>query len=349
MRAMSHRFHGLGKNLLLMVASLTVFIGLVEVTLRVTGIQSTKRTPSPLLAKPYLQNSDIPGLGYELVPGFDDSAHFQDVTINSLGFRGPELDDAKSTFAVIGDSIAFGYGVDDTETLPQRLRDAFVDYNVVNAGTPGYNLLQEALVYEHRVAALRPEALILVFYWNDLNHDKYPPYVDDLGVLRPHGWTPADIECRPLDRGIMNYLPGKCWLDLYSTFYLALKKVINLRYSQQKAASDRQNAQQGALEDPVTPEQIDAYATELDQLISVLPEDLPRLFVIWPDRYIHDVSLPLLMAAAESRGFTVVNLYESIGNDFEVLSWDYTHPNGNALLEASGEVVEALRSIISVN
>lgn len=334
------------KNLLinigLLVASVIVFLGGVEICLRVSGLMSTQSEPSRLFAKPYLQNSIHPEIGYELKPGFEGWAHFSTVTTNSLGFRSPELDSDKPSMAILGDSMVFGYGVEDDETLSAYLQSVFPSYNVINAGVPGYDLEQETATYEYKIAPLRPELLILVFYFNDFI-DSGRSWVDEDGILRPEGWTPEQRECQPIEGGLMGLIPGKCWLDLHSAFYLAVKKTINLRTSIKEADEDREKAKESQSEDPVKENDLRIYASDLQKLASLLPADLPRLFVVWPDRYFHADSIPKLTKIAEDRGFTVMDLYEVIGNDAEVLSWDYTHPAPSTLLKAAKSISEVIR------
>ena len=88
-----------------------------------------------------------------------------DVHISSSGFRGDEINIPKpeNTFRIlnIGDSVAFGWEVNEVDTygkqLEQMLNDQNdgINYEVINAGVPGWNikmerdfLLQEGIQYE---------------------------------------------------------------------------------------------------------------------------------------------------------------------------------------------------------
>lgn len=92
------------------------------------------------------QESDNPAIGHVHKP--NEAARLQgvDIRINSLGLRGPELSSApglKHRVAVVGDSVALGWGVKESETLSSQLgRRLGAEYEVVNAGVGNMNLAQ---------------------------------------------------------------------------------------------------------------------------------------------------------------------------------------------------------------
>jgi hypothetical protein len=113
---------------------------------------------------------------YELRPGFRGLYAGVPISINSQGFRGRELsveDDASALrIVVVGDSIAFGQGVSEQETLSEQLGDRLrrklsVPVEAVNLGVPGYDTCQEHLRFERYGLPLRPRAVLLVYYEND--------------------------------------------------------------------------------------------------------------------------------------------------------------------------------------
>src|SRR3990167_8578925 len=99
-------------NLSLLFATILFFFGGIEVTLRVTGMVSVKPNPPKIY-----QNSTNPEISYELKPNISERAYRSIVTTNSLGFRSPEIDPNKPLLAFLGDSITFGYGLNDDETI----------------------------------------------------------------------------------------------------------------------------------------------------------------------------------------------------------------------------------------
>jgi lysophospholipase L1-like esterase len=99
-------------------------------------------------------------------------------TINSLGLRGAEPARPKPAsifrILVMGDSLTFGWGVNDDETFCQQLQSSLIDglparrVEVVNAGVSGYATNQEAALLERLAPELQPDLILLGFYWNDL-------------------------------------------------------------------------------------------------------------------------------------------------------------------------------------
>jgi hypothetical protein len=95
------------------------------------------------------------------------------VTINSLGFRGPELR-ASPAYRIIfiGDSIVFDGGVDLPETFlaiaERDLRAEGLDVEIVNAGTTDVGIDQHLRQVEGgRFDALEPDLIVVGVYLND--------------------------------------------------------------------------------------------------------------------------------------------------------------------------------------
>lgn len=64
---------------------------------------------------------------YYPVPNRSYRRFGQRIEINSMGMRGPQVDPARidrsRSFAMFGDSIVFGYGLDQSDTVPMRLQE----------------------------------------------------------------------------------------------------------------------------------------------------------------------------------------------------------------------------------
>ena len=317
-----------------------IFFLVIEFGLRSTGLQTVAPNPPKIY-----QTSRDPRISYELIPNIQEKAFRNIVTTDSLGFRTNgergTKNQERGTIAMLGDSITFGYGVADSETLPAQIAALLPEYQVLNGAVPGYQLIQQTATYETKIAPLEPAALILVFFFNDFTSKT--AWLDDTGILRDEGWVPAEQTCDPITTGILGYLPGKCWLDQHSAFYKAFKKLVNMRYMNEQLAEARVASQQNPEADDVTPEQLETYATQLDDLVVLLPADLPRLFVIWPDRKVRAVSRPVLRTIAEERGFTVVDLYDTFGNEVETLGWDTVHPSPQAIAKAAKIIAQEIK------
>jgi lysophospholipase L1-like esterase len=94
-------------------------------------------------------------------------------TTNGEGLRGHEVsrDKPRGVRRVVGlgDSVAFGWGVDDEQTflslLESRLRGDGVE--ALNFGVPGYNTPQEVAVFRTKAASFQPDVVLLTYCMND--------------------------------------------------------------------------------------------------------------------------------------------------------------------------------------
>ncbi|MDO8648427.1 MAG: GDSL-type esterase/lipase family protein [Candidatus Peregrinibacteria bacterium] len=321
-------------NVSLLLATIAIFFGGIEFALRVTGLQTTKPNPPKIY-----QSSAIPDIRYELKPSISERAYRSTVTTNSLGFRGPELQEGKQLIAMLGDSITFGYGLEDDQTLPAHLQALLPEFNVLNTASPGYNLTQQTAVFREKVKKLNPTTLVLIFHFNDLEESGIA-HLDEQGILRPEGWTLEEEQCSPIKTGLMAYVPGKCWLDLRSAFYRAVKKFVTAQQGKRDLQEQEATAQENAFSENMKAESLKAYGETLAKLTALLPRDLPRLFVIWPERNLHFTAREQLKSLVEAQGFRVLDLYEVFGNDAETLSWDTVHPSAETA-EHGADIIKA--------
>lgn len=116
-------------------------------------------------------------------------------TTNSHGMRdvarSEARTDGKRRVAVLGDSFAEGYLVDDADTLSQAMeREVFGGRaEVLNFGTSGYfGTTQQWLLYEHLAKRFQPDVVVVAFlnendlfdvswrYWQD-RPPRYRPYL----------------------------------------------------------------------------------------------------------------------------------------------------------------------------
>lgn len=103
-----------------------------------------------------------------------------EVSTNSAGIRDREvaLVSPADTIRVLtmGDSHTFGYGVKNEDTWPRQLARELsgsraVDgrqFEVINGGIEGLSLQQELQFFKEKLSRLRPDHLILAYYWNDM-------------------------------------------------------------------------------------------------------------------------------------------------------------------------------------
>ena len=324
-------------NIGLLIASVVLFLGGIELFLRLTGLQTTAPT-APLI---YQRNPD-PLISYELKPGMVNVPGFRDrVTTDAHGFRSPAINQSKPTIVLLGDSVTFGYGVENNQTLAAHLSRAFPLFNVVNTGVPGYGLTQEVETYEKKLAPLKPSVLILVFFIGDFG--RQIAWLDSQDILRVPGWKPDQSRCAPIEQGILAFIPGKCWLDAHSALYKLLEKFVTRRAVQQDLAAGQHQALQNVYQETVTPQEMAESRKEFEPLQSMLSPTLPRLFVLWPDRDIHLEARTFLRQLALSHGWKFLDLYEFFGNRMETLPGDSIHPSVQSIEEAASIMANTLK------
>lgn len=202
------------------------------------------------------QASDNPVLAVEFTPGFTGRAYGQPVRINSLGFRGGEIDraPAEGVFRIlcVGDSFTYGMGVGEEEAWPAALGrvleppPGFDRVEVINTGVPGYNLWQGIEVIRTWTPELKPHRIVFALVTNDLE----PAFYVKDGYLhvpgRTYSWK----------------IPGKRWLQTRSYLY----QFLSFKYSQLIMA--RVGYEEWAT--PSDPEQLMAYRAAREHGVEAL-------------------------------------------------------------------------------
>jgi hypothetical protein len=86
--------------------------------------------------------------------------------------------EAKMTLVFMGDSVTFGYGVDDDQSWVSLVARGLPGVHVINAGVSGFNSTNGL-----RTLALYPDAQALVYLI--INNDAYPENRPNFGQLHP--------------------------------------------------------------------------------------------------------------------------------------------------------------------
>lgn len=201
------------RGLLLALGSLAA-AGMAELLLRVGD---KKEDPRRYVA---FRKSQTPGLDYEFAPGVRVPWGDREIRTNPQGFRGPDFAEVGGEWpriAVIGDSIAAGYGVAEDEALPYRMaalmREQGLHGEVLGFGVPGYNIQRIALLWEKKVQPYHPAAVVYAMCLNDARPELT---LGPQGVLLAAGTVELSPErARP---GRLP-LPGKDWLRKHSLLY----------------------------------------------------------------------------------------------------------------------------------
>lgn len=93
------------------------------------------------------------------------------IRINSQGFRGAEWPPATPDgrrILLLGDSVAFGWGVEEEETMARRIEALDPSWTVLNAAVAGYGTDQQLLLLRQLLPRVAPDLVIHVFWHNDL-------------------------------------------------------------------------------------------------------------------------------------------------------------------------------------
>jgi hypothetical protein len=127
--------------------------------------------------------------GWEPRPGFAARIEGMRTTIDGRGARGPEADDEAADsrrILMLGDSIAFGWGVHDEETFAALL-DSGARTSVLNLAVEGYGLDQTLLRFEREGASFRPHVIVLSFcVANDFVDTALPAFLYDGLTPKPY-------------------------------------------------------------------------------------------------------------------------------------------------------------------
>jgi lysophospholipase L1-like esterase len=158
------------KRLLLMVGSALFASLLAEFMARLIFPEWAPRTA---LITDFWQYD--PRYGWSHVPGasgkFKSFGIDTTITINRKGFRGPEIEYARSgvlnRVLVIGDSLVWGFGVDFKDMFTSQLETSLSNTEVVNLGVSGYSTDQELLLYQDEGHKYEPDVVTVVVAAND--------------------------------------------------------------------------------------------------------------------------------------------------------------------------------------
>ena len=115
---------------------------------------------------------------YRLRPGVDTKFMGVNVKTNSFGMRGPEttLEKPPGTYriALLGDSFAFGWGVEQDKMFAKVAEDTLNSkltnepkVEILNFGTPGYSTFQETALFREEGLRYKPDAVLVYFVEND--------------------------------------------------------------------------------------------------------------------------------------------------------------------------------------
>jgi lysophospholipase L1-like esterase len=117
--------------------------------------------------------ADNPEVGHEHRPGVSARLMSVDVAINHLGLRNAEVGEKRNgttRILMLGDSVTFGWGVPQDQTMSAVLGRRLAEsrpVEVINTGVGNYNTAMEVAYFRTRGVQLAPDLVILNFFIND--------------------------------------------------------------------------------------------------------------------------------------------------------------------------------------
>lgn len=158
------------KNLGLGLIVLVVFIVILEIVFRLVA-----GSPGPSRGQAIAQRQEGE-IEYALIPNMDREFAGARVVTNSLGlrdYRPPHKSEDKTQILVLGDSFTFGYGVPLEDSYPNLLEQHLnktrpEHYEVINAGVPGYDTVDEAELLNKIILHYSPRWVIVGLHPGDL-------------------------------------------------------------------------------------------------------------------------------------------------------------------------------------
>jgi hypothetical protein len=116
-------------------------------------------------------------LGWSPIP----NTNTRKIRTNSWGFRSDEIDQEKDQIIVLGDSVAFGLGLKNEQTVPYYLNEEFkvLNYQVQNLAVSGYGVDQYYLFLKQNIEKFKKLKYVVVIictandYENTINDSQY--------------------------------------------------------------------------------------------------------------------------------------------------------------------------------
>lgn len=92
------------------------------------------------------------------------------VRVNSEGLRDDEFTikrKSKKRILILGDSFAWGFGVEEKDRFSELLENKLDNYAIINAGVSGYSTIQQLLYLKEKGIKYNPDIVLLLFFQND--------------------------------------------------------------------------------------------------------------------------------------------------------------------------------------
>jgi lysophospholipase L1-like esterase len=151
------------------------------------GMVRIARPGYPGFQLPQVNHRPAAGLGFEMIPSQQAYTWASPARINALGFRGaePRNPSGRPLVFCVGDSMTFGNNVIEDDTYPVQLQNLAqrqwpqMQPEVFNMGVQRYSTYQEIEVIRRHAPRLRPDAVTLAVYINDLSERPAADFVEE--------------------------------------------------------------------------------------------------------------------------------------------------------------------------
>ena len=322
-KGMNINRRGLLINLALIAISTVTALFLCEVALRLVGYE-------PLYVSPERDRfwKYDPLLGWAHRPGqkgiFETKQFRTVVQINDNGLRDRqhsyERQNEFQRILVLGDSFAWGYGVDASERFSQLLEKS-LSVEVINAGVSGYSTDQELLWYKNEGIKYETDLVILVLAGNDVGDNERqlvntiyykPKFVIDNGQLVLTGYPvpktgPQGRLIYSLSqRSALAYFLVRRYFDLLSF------------YSERKVSSDHANVPAPASSIQAERKPFEVTIALLDEIRNIAESRKSKFMIVATDRwwnYPSEETYKDFVSIMRSRGFLVLDVESIPGFD----------------------------------
>jgi hypothetical protein len=134
----------------------------------------------------FMRRSKSPRILFEMLPNLGGlTFRGASLATDSHGFRQPDRPVAKPANALrivaLGDSVMFGWGVEEPQTMLRRLEHALrerlpeLQVDLINTSVPGYNTAMEVAVLEEKGLQFQPDIVMIDFCGNDIDLPNFLP------------------------------------------------------------------------------------------------------------------------------------------------------------------------------
>ena len=225
---------------MLALASVSVSLALGELLFRALPAWSGEKAPGEGKAyrfNPFRPDPYLPFALREGARAVHQTEHFEvGVSINESGLRGPSIPATRPPgryrVLVLGDSFAFGWGVEEADSfgarLAQGLRVGTDRVEVLNGGVPGWSADDQLIFLERRGLDLSPDLVLMVETENDPDDLQWKELELDEGALPVRARsTHRIVDHRGRLRTVRGVpavdFPGEEWLRSHSYLWNAVR------------------------------------------------------------------------------------------------------------------------------